>query len=94
MARAVHQYLDSPSRFTLLERRLNRSAALPEPAAPAPPTLAHIPGVVVTGRYRTKVLMLALDGRRTPLARPRLLYIGPRRQAQLVHLGGGRTLFQ
>jgi hypothetical protein len=56
------------------------------------PTLAHVPGVEVTGRYRTQHLRLKLEARRAIL-RPRLLFIGPRRQAQLVHLGGGRTLF-
>lgn len=58
------------------------------------PTLAHVPGVEVTGRYRTKLLRLNLDGRRWPVSRPRLLFVGPRRQAQLVHLGGGKVLFQ
>lgn len=57
------------------------------------PTLAHIAGVEINGRYRTKLFRRA---ERSPIHRslknPRLLFAFafPR----LVHLGKGRTLFQ
>lgn len=57
------------------------------------PTLAHVPGVEIKGRYRTK-LMTMNSGTRRPILKPRIPFVGPRRQAYLIHLGNGRVLFQ
>lgn len=57
------------------------------------PTLVHVPGVEIEGRYSTKVLRMrgrqAVTTPHAALKKPRVLQGGI---ARIVHLGGGKTL--
>lgn len=61
------------------------------------PTLAHVPGVEIKGRYSTKVLRMrgrqAVTTPHAALKKPRILH-GGAQIARIVHLGGGRTLHE
>ncbi len=56
------------------------------------PTLAHVPGVEICGRYTTRIFRVAQRERlHGALKRPRSLYAMPARERHIIHLGGGRV---
>lgn len=58
------------------------------------PTLAHVPGVEIKGRYSTKVLRMrgrqAIEAPHGALKKPRETFASPR----LVHLGRGKVMMR
>lgn len=97
MGRGMRQWLEASGKYARLDRILSRSEARDrvDYSISDFPTLAHVPGVEPDkkSRYRTKVMHMG-DGKRRAILKPRLLFASPRRQAQMIHLGGGRVLFQ
>ena len=95
MGRGMRQWLESAGKYALLDRQLSRAEARDRTDYSIPdfPTLAHVPGVEISkkSRYRTKVMHM-VESKRRAVLKPRLLFVGQRRQAQLVHLGNGLTL--
>lgn len=56
------------------------------------PTLAHVPGVEIRGRYSTIIFRMAQRERpHGALKRPRALFASPPRESHIIHLGGGKT---